>query len=88
MKSLLLTTVLTLSLVGSLGTGSHFVLAATNPHDQLQLLAGDGGPQPVCAPGKNCNNDQFQLLAGDGGPQPVCAPGKNCNNDQLSPQTV
>ena len=50
--------------------------------DQLRLQAGDGGPAPVCAPGKPCNNDQLKLRAGDGGPAPVCAPGKPCNNDQ------
>ena len=25
------------------------------------------GPQPLCAPGKHCNNDQLKLQAGDGG---------------------
>jgi hypothetical protein len=59
------------------------------------LVPGDGSPQPVCAPGRPCNNDQLQQLAGDGSPQPVCAPGRPCNNDQLqqlagdgSPQPV
>ena len=50
--------------------------------DQLRLQAGDGGPAPVCAPGRPCNNDQLKLQAGDGGPAPVCAPGRPCNNDQ------
>ena len=61
----------------------------------ITLIPGDGSPQPLCAPGRHCNDDQLQQVAGDGSPQPVCAPGRHCNNDQLqqlagdgSPQPV
>jgi hypothetical protein len=68
---------------GALSISSCTSSEFCNTSYDASLVQGDGGPQPVCAPGKNCNNDQFQLRAGDGGPQPVCAPGKNCNNDQF-----
>ena len=45
--------------------------------DQLRLQAGDGGPQPLCAPGYHCDIQQLKLQAGDGGPQPLCAPGQH-----------
>ena len=55
--------------------------------DQFRLLAGDGGPMPLCPPAHpNCVLNQLKLQAGDGGPMPVCAPGKPCNNDQFKLQ--
>ena len=52
------------------------------------LVAGDGGPIPLCAPGKKCDDDNFKLQAGDGGPIPLCAPGKKCDNHQLKLQAL
>ena len=71
-----------------LSAGVLFASTSSLPTNlKAQLAIGpqvaDGGPQPVCAPGRPCNNDQLRPQVADGGPQPVCAPGRHCNNDQL-----
>jgi hypothetical protein len=66
--------------------GAWSIALVPGDGDQLRLQAGDGGPMPLCAPGKPCNIDQLKLQAGDGGPMPLCAPGKPCNIDQLKLQ--
>jgi len=90
MKNVLILVICTLLSAGILCASTTPIANLTAPsislvpgnNDQLRLQAGDGGPMPLCAPGKPCNNDQLKLQAGDGGPMPLCAPGKPCNNDQ------
>jgi len=94
MKNILILVICMLLFAGVLCASTTPIANLTAPsislvpgnNDQLRLQAGDGGPMPLCAPGKPCNNDQLKLQAGDGGPMPLCAPGKPCNNDQLKLQ--
>ena len=65
--------------------GASSILLIPVGGQQLKLQAGDGGPQPLCAPGHHCDIDQLKLQAGDGGPAPLCAPGHHCDIVQERP---
>ncbi|HEY5174348.1 MAG TPA: hypothetical protein VII95_02150 [Terriglobales bacterium] len=76
-----------------LSAGVLFASTSSLPTNlKAQLAIGpqvaDGGPQPVCAPGRHCNNDQLQPEVADGGPAPYCAPGHHYNDGQLLPQVA
>ena len=70
MKNVLILVICTLLSAGILCASTTPIANLTAPsislvpgnNDQLKLQAGDGGPAPVCAPGRPCNNDQERLL--------------------------
>ena len=51
----------------------------------FSVAALDGGPNPVCRPGKPC---QVEPKNFDGGPDPLCRPGVPCPIPQVRYKTA